>query len=219
MDWDNEQKFLIVKRFNDESNKSMDYVEINSQFVKGSALAITHENWSEYRYKIDYIHKTFIYISQQRYISLCENEELREAITKGRDTLIIDEKINFPVYTYNDKRYTEIFKILPNGLRTSLTEVCKKFNEFIDFQKSIKHTDKVFTHKFKIHPATLRNFINDVQVALDNFTIKDTVDRNKIIDFTNELKLFYSSQCVYNSGNISTHNSGSSFLHNRLIYL
>lgn len=205
--WDNEQKFLIVKRFNEESNKSMDYVEVNSQFVKGSAIAITHENWSEYRSKIDCIHKTkFIYISHQRYISLCENEELREMITKGRDTLIIDEKINFPVYTFNDKRYTEIFKILPNGLRTSLTVVCKNLNEFIDFQKSIKHTNKVVTDKFKIHPATLRNFINDVQVALDNFTIKETVDRNKIIDFINELQLFYSSQCVYNSGNISTHN-------------
>ncbi|MEH6990589.1 hypothetical protein [Cytobacillus firmus] len=206
--WNNEQKFLIVKKFNDESIKSVNFIQEESLFVKDSALAITHENWSEYRFKLDYIHRTkFVYISHQRYIALCENEELRKEIIKGRDTLIIDEKILFPVYTYNDKRYIKILELVPHGLRDSLTKVCKPLNDFIALHQTLKHTNKVFKPKFKIHPATLNNFINDIKVALENRTISQTENRNSVIDFINELQLFYSnSQCAYNSGNISTHN-------------
>lgn len=204
--WDNEQKFLIVKRFNDESNKSVSFVEDESWFVKGSSLAITHENWSEYRLKMDHLHRTkFIYISHQRYISFCENEELREEITKGRDTLIIDEKILFPVYTYNDKRFIKLLEILPYGLRDSLTKVCKPLNDYIALQQVSKNTNKVLTHKFKIHPATIKNFTDSVKLALANKTISDSDERNTVYDFINELQMFYGSQCVYNSGNISTH--------------
>lgn len=203
-DWDIKKKFLIVKRFNEESLKSLDFID--GGFVQNS-IAITHENWKDWQYKLEDLQsQKIIFISHQRYISLCENDELREAFTKKRDVLIIDEKVNFPVYTYNDFRYTNIFSILPDGLRESLMKVCKPLNEFIERQKTLKNTNKVFTHKFKIHPATLRNFTNEIQVALDNNTISNLDERTTITNFVNELQLFYSSQCIYNSGNISTHN-------------
>ncbi|MED4403713.1 hypothetical protein [Metabacillus fastidiosus] len=204
VDWDNEKKFLVVKRFNDESVRSLEYIQ--SDFLQNS-VAITHENWKDWQYKLDELQRQkVIFISHQRYIALCEDDGLREVFSKDRDILIVDEKVNFPVYTYNDKRYTDIFKMVPNGLRDSLVKVCKPLNQFIEEQQAFKNTNKVLTHKFNIHPATLKNFTNEIQIALDNLTIKNLDERNAIIGFVNELQLFYSSQCVYNSGNISTYN-------------
>lgn len=201
--WDIKKKYLIVKRFNEESIKSEKY--INSEFIQ-TAVAITHDNWNKWQNKLDDLqHMKVVIISHQRYISLCENEELRKAFTNKRDTLIIDEKINFPVFTYNDKRYTTIYSILPHKLRTSLEKVTKPLNEFINMQIALKNTNKVFTHKFKLHPATLRNFIQEIKISLDNKTITGSEHRKIIIDFLNELHLFYTNQCIYNSGNISTY--------------
>lgn len=205
--WNNKQKFLIVKRFNDESEKSVEFIENESAFVVGSALAITHKNWKEWLCKPkELMRKKFIYISHQRYILLCENESLRELFTADRDTLIIDEKINFPVYTYNDKRYLQIFEILPDGLRESLVNICKPLNEFIETQKVLKHTNKVLPIKFKIKSNEIEKFIDDVDIAISNQTIEDKDKRISVSNFLQELQLFYSSQCIYNSGNISTHN-------------
>ncbi|MED1441913.1 hypothetical protein P4U24_08885 [Aeribacillus composti] len=204
--WDFKKKFLIVKRFNEDSIKSVDFVE--DEFVKGSAVAITHENWKKWQSNLEELKtKQIIFISHERYISLCENEELRQVFVHNRDIMIIDEKVNFPVYTYNDERFNEIFQILPNDTRELLIKVCKPLNNFIDLQKTLKQTNKVFTHRFKIHPATLKNFIEECQIAIDNFTIKETKHRNKVKDFIKELPFFYSNQCIYNSNNISTYNS------------
>jgi len=204
IDWDIKKKFLIVKRFNEESVKSLEFIE--HDFVQNS-IAITYENWKEWQCKLEDLQwQKVIFISHQRYIALCEDDAMREVFSKNRDVLIIDEKVNFPVYTFNDNRYIEIFGILPNGLRDSLAKVCKPLNEFIEMQKTLKNTNKIIPNKFNIHPLTLRNFINEVQVAIDNYTIQDLDKRLTIINFVKELEFFYSSQCIYNSGNISTYN-------------
>ncbi|MED4532931.1 hypothetical protein [Metabacillus fastidiosus] len=203
--WEDKQKFLIVKRFNDDSNKSVDF--IHCDYIKDQAVAITHENWSKWQLNLEELQTMkVIFISHQRYIALCEHDELRELFSMDRNTLIIDEKINFPVYAYNDKKYSKIFEVIPNGLRDSLLKVTKPLNEFIELQKTLKQTNKVISRKFKIHPATLKNFVSDVEVALENFTIKEMDKRNVIKSFIKELQLFYSSQCLYNGGNISTYN-------------
>ena len=48
--WDIKKKYLIVKRFNEESIKSEKY--INSEFVQ-AAVAITHDNWNKWQNKLD----------------------------------------------------------------------------------------------------------------------------------------------------------------------
>lgn len=206
-EWDNiiEAKYLIVKRFNEESIKSAKFTK--HEFNPNS-LAITHENWREWMNKLDDLkHQKIIFISHQRYISLCENEEFRRAITAGRDTLIIDEKVMFPVYTYNDKRYSKMFEILPNGLREILIEVCRPLNEFIELQKTLKHTNKVLSMKFKVKKEILSNYNSEMELALNNSTIRGTDNRRWFLkDFLRDINLLYTNQSIYNGGNISTYN-------------
>lgn len=200
----NKQKFLVVKRFNEESIKSAEHIE--SGYVKGKVAAITFETWAEWRSKPKVLkNKKIIFISHQRYISLCNDEKLKELFTEGRDTLIIDEKINFPIYTFNDKRFTDIFSIVPNSIRESLLKVCKPLTEYIEYQKTVRNTNKVIPQKFKLHHATLSNFLEEVDVLLSN-TSKGNNKTESLKKFIDELPYFYESQCIYNGGNISTFN-------------
>jgi hypothetical protein len=206
---ENDQRFLIVKKFNSESDESVKYLINESVFPEGFALALTHENWSHYRFRSNEIQRfRIIYISHQRYIKLCEDDKAREMLCKGRDTLIIDEKVAFPVYTYNDKRFTTIFNIIPNGLRNKMLLACSPLNEFIEYQRSIKNTTRVFAHTFRLKKAekeVLKQFSRDIHNAITNNTIPYE-NRNIIEGFVKELHFFYSNQCVYNSNNISTSN-------------
>ena len=127
----NTKKYLVVKRFNEDAQNALDIIE--SGFRTGDAIAITSQNWQKWRCNLDKLSQMkIIIISHVRYIMLCEDEKTRQYFTKGRDTLIIDEKINFPIYTFNDEKYKEIHNILPHSLRNELSKICQPlFNIYI----------------------------------------------------------------------------------------
>lgn len=205
-DWNNKSKFLIVKRFNDEADKSLEVIE--SGFTKDAAVAINAENWSkEWKGNLDTLkRKKVIFISHQRYIDLCVDDTMRKVFSEDRDILIIDEKINFPVFTYNDKYYTKIIAILPNSIRNELMKVCKPLNNTLAKMEANKRTNQCVRIEAGIHPATLENFKKLIEVNMENYTIRGQDDRKIIETFMEGLELWYSKQSIYNAGNISTNN-------------
>jgi hypothetical protein len=71
-------------------------------------LGIHSDNWSdEWKFNLNEI-KDFplLIITHKRYIDLCLDEELRQYFIEDRGTLIIDEKIEFPIYFFS-KRHTK----------------------------------------------------------------------------------------------------------------
>lgn len=204
-----QNKYLIVKRFNEESIKSAEFIR-DDMFSKEWVLTITADNWPEWRTEKGLENLQFkkvIFISHQRYINLCENEKYREAFARKRDMLIIDEKVNFPIYTYNDAYFMEVMKILPHHLRDELGIVTKEINDYLALEQAQGNVNKCFTVKFKKTTSnTLSNFEKLIQNHLDNYTIKEHDHREKIKEFIYILRLIYTGQCIYNLANICTYN-------------
>lgn len=216
-----ESKFLIVKRFNSEIEKSVasfdETLKLFSEpkqvfgvpkeklFKKKHiplVLGITAENWkNEWKNRINDLKKVkIIYISHQRYIGLCKDEDVRKAFTEGRDTLIIDEKVLFPIQTFNDGRYTKVWSALPTTLRPEFEKVCKKLNDFLAKMAAEKKTNECVRFEMSLHPATLKNFKELVVSNDDNIEKKN---KNMVYDFLDGLDVWYGTKCIYNAGNIS----------------
>lgn len=214
--WDS--KFLIVKRFNSEIEKSVKSYETTLEmfsepkiaFGEGKSkkkhipivLGITSDNWNkEWKNRINDLKKVkIIYISHQRYIGLCKDEDVRKAFAEGRDTLIIDEKILFPIQTFNDGRYTKVWSALPTTLRPEFEKVCKKLNDFLAKMAAEKKTNECVRFEMSLHPATLKNFRELVKINEQNIEKKN---RNMVYDLLDGLDVWYGTKCIYNAGNIS----------------
>lgn len=206
-DWKNMYKFLVVKKFNEESEKSADFLEDEKDgFLKGYAVAITAKSWNEkWQYDIDGLASyRVIYISHQRYIQWCDDIEVREIICKDRDTLIIDEKIIFPIYTYTDAYYMKVMSILPRSLRSELEKVCKKLNDFLIEMEAENKTNKIERFERKIHHATLDNFKKKLENNWQN--IKGNDNKKIVEEFVKGLDVWYNTKCLYNAGAISGYN-------------
>lgn len=223
LQWGSKRNFLIVKRFNSEIEHSVNNIKDIEKQLKSPKIAfgkkkeneeddipivlgITAENWKEeWRNRLEDLKKIkVIYISHQRYIRLCENEDFRNAFKANRHTLIIDEKINFPIYTYNDKLYSEIRGILPHSLRLEYDKVCKKLNDILAEQEAERNLNQCIRVQAKIHPATLENFKEKIENIWDN--LKSDEKKKRVKYFMKGLELWYSMKSIYNGGNISTYN-------------
>ena len=209
----NTKKFLVVKRFNEDAQNTLDIIE--SGFRTGDAIAITSQNWQKWRCNLDKLSQMkIIIISHVRYIMLCEDEKTRQYFTKERDTLIIDEKINFPIYTFNDEKYKEIHNILPHSLRNELSKICQPLFNILSEMKLEKRYNKCVKVKPQIHYKIYQAFKRQVEATLENKTIENLKSRQKVKEFITTLDLLYGqikvngkikNQCIYNGGNISTH--------------
>lgn len=196
-----QRKFLIVKRFTSEIENSVGNRE---EGLIGAIDGIDSESWEQqWKNKLEELEKIdILYITHQRYIDLCENEEYRNAICAGRHTLIIDEKINFPSFTFNKNVYDEIRAYLERSIQVMHDEVCKNLLDIIQDNEDEKITNKCVRVKPCINQQQLNDFITVLQA---NPLRKG---RNRIDWFIKGLTLWYSTTttCLYNSGNISTVN-------------
>jgi hypothetical protein len=203
--WFSRKKYLIVKKFNDESEKSAETIE--SGWVKDVTVAITAESWKEWKLKLDDLKQLkVIIISHQRYIDLCLDDEIRQVFTEGRHTLIVDEKILFPIYSYNDDLHSTVRSILPVSLRKMYDGVCDRLDKELSKIKENDNINACIRVKPKIAEKKLEKFLSLIEVNLENYTIVGDENRSKVRYFVEGLKLWYSSYCVANAGNISTFN-------------
>lgn len=199
------RKFLIVKRFIKDileteiilSENSKDYFNIKE------VVGITMDNWNEWRENLKELSKAqVIIISHQRYIKLCEEKDTRKYFEQDRHTLIIDEKVDFPIFTFSKKNYDEIHSILPFGLENELSEACKPLKDMVSFlfnDAKTKH-ECLFCNP-RIDKKILSKFFKLVKDNRDNIKFDDW---DKVETFLHSLELLYSTRCIYNGGRIST---------------
>jgi len=123
------RKFLIVKRFNDESERSAQTIQENS-FIRNHVVVITAENWQKWKKNAKELQrKQVIIISHKRYIDLCENDAERAIFTEGRHTLILDEKVNFPIYKYSYAIYSYVRQYISFKNSELFDKACRTLNE------------------------------------------------------------------------------------------
>jgi hypothetical protein len=205
--WENQRSFLLVKRFNDDIERSVEQLKHHNNAFQTNVLGITSNSWSkEWRMKKDKLKDIpVLIISHERYIRLCLDDEIRQAFTENREVLVIDEKVNFPVYSFSKSYYDKVRSILPYTLQGELDKVCEKLlRELQKHEVKNKDKNKCVRCEPKIHHATLDRFKRLMEVNIEN--VRNMEDRNTIENFMKGLDLWYTTKCVYNGGNISTFN-------------
>jgi hypothetical protein len=201
--WENRRKFLIVKRFNEESYRSSKRIE--QGFLTNISAVVTADTWdNKWKHNLEeLISKPVIIISHKRYIDLCLNDDEREIFTTNRHTLIIDEKVNLPIYTYSDEFYGDVRKLINRINRDLFDKTCENLNQILgDYEGT--------TACFRVYPQvdnkTLDNF-NSMMLAeiRNNKNLKEKRFLNKFLDTVN---LCYDKNilAVINSGKICTFN-------------
>jgi hypothetical protein len=204
-EWDQPRSFLFVRRFRSDIHQSVKYLERHNSTLRTKVLGITSDNWGEWQYKLDTLKDIrVLFISHQRYVNLCLDDEARQAFMENREVLIIDEKINFPTYTFSRKTYDEVRSLLPTSIQPELDKVCRKLLKILEKQVVEKNKNKVVRCAPRIHPATLENFKRLMEVNVENE--KDMKKKSTLKNFMEGLDQWYNTKCLYNGGNISTFN-------------
>ncbi|GGG82070.1 hypothetical protein [Paenibacillus radicis (ex Gao et al. 2016)] len=217
-DWNNTNKFLIVKPFKKDVIDTEEYFKHWNMGMKPNVLGITSENsqkWEENCERLRDIR--VIIITHQRYKDLCLKDELRDAYSKDRNVLIIDEKINFPIFTFSKTVYDEVRSILGISIQGDLDKVCDKLLRELQKNSIEKHQTRCIRCELKINPRTLENFMKLMEVNMKS--ISNMLHRKTVENFIEGLALWYSNKCIYNGGNISTCNQKHSLwgLENNII--
>lgn len=195
------RNFLIVKRFNDESYRSAETIEQDS-FLRDHVVVITAENWQKWKKNAKELQsKHVIIISHKRYIDLCENDAERAIFEKDRHTLIIDEKVNFPICTYTYEFYSDVRKYISYANSTLFDEACKPLNEL-----TINNSTAIARIYPKIEKEILQQFKDMMQEEIKHQ--HDLKIKRKLEYFLETVTLLYDKSilALHNSKELYTSN-------------
>lgn len=198
-----DRKFLIVKRFVEDADRSAN--DINSYgWNKMIAVSIKHDNWNKYQDNLSLL-QTYpvIIITHSRYSRLCQNPQLREYFERGRHTLVLDEQMDIPVFSFSDETYKEILKSLPSHLDTKFIALSKGLLNLIT---ELKQNNSNRLVKVKVKPEfdseLLKEFEGDI--TANWFHIKGDEARSRVSNFISYLKEFNGKNiCLYNNERLS----------------
>ncbi|MBM7604007.1 hypothetical protein JOC75_001980 [Metabacillus crassostreae] len=205
------RKFLIVKRFNNEAIATANHINSNSILGDSIALAITSENWKILKQNPKVLLKyTVLIISHSRYVRLAgEDIHDRQFFTKDRHTMVIDEALHMPIYSFTEKKYLEILNLLPFSLHPLFVKACEGLFHYLTINKSLlkakKRSHEIMVFKPKLDKGELAEFKIKF---LEKEGILETQKREDVKDFVRGLELFYANTCIFNNNRISTYDRG-----------
>lgn len=195
--------FLIVKKFKSDVEETVKAINLALGNFNGVntgnewVIGITSENWDDLRKHPDKLNKSLVLvITHQRYIELCK-EEL-PPLFGNRETLIIDEKIQFPTYTYSKAQYDIVRAKLPYKFQKKfdfLNDELLKRLEALDE----KGKNKIITIKVDFESSSIEFFLKQLnQAGLDSV--------KEIKEFFNEINFFYNQEIIYNNSIFYSYN-------------
>jgi hypothetical protein len=199
--WD--RKFLIVKRFVEDADNCAD--DINSYgWNRMIAVSISYGNWKKYQEDLNLL-QTYpvVIITHSRYSRLTQNPQLRKYFEQGRNTLILDEQMDIPMFSFSKRSYKEILNSLPTHLDHKFIALCDGLFKLITELKQGKVSNRLVKVKAKPEYDTelLREF--EREVTANWFHFKDEA-RSKVSNFISFLKaLDGKTLCLYNYGRLS----------------
>lgn len=206
-DLEGEKMFLVVKKFSTDVDKFVKFLEHhNSSFERlPRVLGLTSENFQNWRHRLsDLKYIPAIAMTHARYMMACEDDELRESLINNRNVLIIDEKLDFPVYTYNKETFDRFRSYYPYELQKEVDKVCNKLNDILyNLRLDGKYNSVVKVGKVNIHPKTLENFI---KLTFADMDLIDNKYRQQVKNFLELLELMYGTKLTYFQGSLSTFN-------------
>lgn len=162
---DNNKKFLIVKKFKSDVYETVEHLKqygLLQMYGDYSVIGLTSENVANY--SVDKIKGCrVLVITHQRYIEACDRELIHAF--GDRDTLIIDEQVQFPIKKYGRSEYNGMRKYIHLYVGQVLFDKC--------FSPLLKRLDEIYKE---------RGYNNIV-------TFQDTFDKDTLKDFKNWVKV------------------------------
>ncbi|ANY65346.1 hypothetical protein BBD42_01785 [Paenibacillus sp. BIHB 4019] len=159
------------------------------------------------------INADVIIITHARYKILCSDIANRSLLTEGRHTLIIDERIDFPKYSFSKKTYKDMMNIFPVSLHGDLVNVCRPlFNEMDNILSLTDENGKKLYNK-KIMKAAPK-FRKKQEYLLDKFfsVVGNNLHQisvehgekgyNEAKSFMDTLEVLYADKCFFNNGTL-----------------
>lgn len=144
-----DRKFLIVKRFVEDADNCAD--DINSYgWNRMIAVSISYGNWKKYQEDLNLL-QTYpvVIITHSRYSRLCQNPQLRKYFEQGRNTLILDEQMDIPVFSFSKRTYKEILASMPTHLDPKFIALCDVLFKLITELKQGKVSNRLVKVKAK----------------------------------------------------------------------
>ncbi|MFP9126795.1 hypothetical protein [Niallia sp. BSM11] len=190
-------KYLIVKKFKsdvEETVKALKQSYAYDLFGEDTVVGITSDNWKYWRKNLNKLESCLVLvITHQRYIELCV-EELK-APFGNRDTLLIDEKIEFPIYTFSKGNYDKVRPMLLHSLQKELDKVTSPLLEKLEMYQ-LGNTNEIIVDSVLFDVSKLKDFQNLIEENKES--IKGNL--NDLITFIEQLIFFYSDEVIYNGG-------------------
>ncbi|WP_350474266.1 hypothetical protein [Psychrobacillus psychrotolerans] len=171
-----------------------------------TVLGITGNNWSRWQEQTDILKNIdVIIITHSRYIALCLDDDLRLAFSERREVLIIDEKINFPTYSFSEVYYENIRRMLPSiVLKDEFDKICKDLRIILEKQQTANNQNLVIRMRPSNSKDKIQHFLELINLNIND--IKDLTKRSAIQNCAQGIEQWYSTMCIYNGGNIITFN-------------
>ncbi|MBO8161788.1 MAG: hypothetical protein H0Z24_09170 [Thermosipho sp. (in: Bacteria)] len=212
-----ERRFLIVKKFKEDVNYCVKY--INEECGSETAVGITSDNWAEYQDNLSDISEyQVVVITHKRYNNLSSDDHLRNFFEDNRHTLIIDEQVQTPICSFSTEIYNYALKLLPHQLHKSFIDICEGLFNEITIQSA---KPSINNSIIKCNPTIKNvNIIRQFESELGaNWESIEPQKRNQLKDIINSIKTLYSSDCLYNNGTISCLDNKVTLwgLHNNII--
>lgn len=188
------RNYLIVVKYVSAVIETVN--RINSQFPYVVATGIDYENWSDFRDTLSMLpHCPVLVITHKRYLNLALNPELRTYFEKNRHTLIIDEFMEPPIYTFSETKHSQIIKYLKSPhLRKDLDELYVQFYDVT----TIRHNDKITTCTPKVNSEQLNVFRGKIKA---NWNVVDKP--TEIMEYLDTLEILSKTVCYHNGDRIS----------------
>ncbi|WP_407313772.1 hypothetical protein [Desulfosporosinus sp. SB140] len=201
------RKFLLVKRFVNDVTRSASCMNDNSTAGIPIALGITHDNWGEVQKGLVQIEMyPVVIITHSRYFRLSQDPYTREYFERGRHTLIIDEQLELPIYSYSEQLYREMMGFLPSRkLQAGLLKVSEGLaNEITGLQLN-KDPNRIFKARPQVDLELVKEFEADFNANYHHF--KKESNRSKVDNFVKFLHCCIdSNECLFNNGRLATYN-------------
>ncbi|ULT55870.1 hypothetical protein L1999_22695 [Neobacillus drentensis] len=195
------RRFLIVKQFVEDVQASIE--RINQCSGLDVALGITSENWGRYKDNLESLafHPVII-ITHERYLRLAQDAFTREYFMEGRHTLIIDEALHIPTFSFSEIEYRKMQSILPISLHGDLLAVCKGLFKELNRLEQQKSGNLLLKCEPKIKPDTISQFKSKIEAQT-----YDLEQFNTVRKFCDMLDAIYANKCLYNNGRLTSFNS------------
>lgn len=191
------RKFLVVKKFKEDVIECANAINKESGILN-AAIGITGDEWRGIRIDPSFlIEYQVIVITHKRYMDLSTDIQTRMFYETDRHTVIIDEQIDIPTYTFSKDSFGKVIGSLPDAdLMDKVMQISKPI-------MNVMTECKMKNNQISIcRPAIDVELLKQLQREI-TANINDITNKDDIYEFLNTIDALTFQNSLYNNGQLS----------------